>query len=73
MRAKQKPYYCSSVVRALASHETRLQGPNVVGFAARATLHFGHCMCHRSAWSPDGGTVCPELDRKGTLPEVRVV
>lgn len=70
MFAKQKPCYCPSVVRALASHETRLQGPNVTGFVARATLQFSHHMCHRSALSPDGGTVCPELDWKGKLPEV---
>ena len=62
MCAKQKPCYCPSVVRASASHETRPRGLNVAGSVARATLQFGHHMCHSSAQSPDGGTVCPELD-----------
>lgn len=73
MCAKQKPCYCPSVVRASTSQETRLKRPNIAGFVARATLQFGHHMCHRYTQSPDGGTVCPELDWKGKLPEVRGV
>lgn len=34
----------------------------VAGLVARATLQFGHHVFQRSAWSPDGKTVGPELD-----------
>lgn len=51
-----------TVLLSICGKSISLGSSPVAGLVARATLQFGHHVCQRSAWSPDGKTVGPELD-----------